>query len=78
MREENLLPVSDGTLFKFELPLTLQALTEESPQRPKDEVIAWLNDGTIGKFQYIFDMGDLVGISFEREEDAVQFKITWL
>lgn len=79
MRSENILPNhSDGMSFKFELPLTAQTLTEDMPQRPRQDIIEWLNEVPEGRFQYIFEMGDLWGISFERESDALQFKLTWL
>ncbi len=63
---------------KFKLPLVDQNITDDPPQRPKQEIINWLNEVPAGRFMYIFELGDLWGISFEREDDAVQFKLTWL
>lgn len=79
MKRENLLPIEDPSItYSFELPLTAITLTEDLPQRPKDDIIKWLNEVPTGKFKYIFEFGDLWGIAFELENDAVHFRITWL
>lgn len=80
MKSENLLPVATNSdsLFEFRLPLTAQTLTSNLPQIPIAGILHWLDTIPQGRFQYIFDLGDLQGISFEKEEDAIQFKLTWL
>lgn len=79
MRKENLIqthPLLDP--FTYQLPLTSKTLTADTPYQPRQDVVNWLNESLTGKFQYIFDLGDLWGISFEKEEDALLFKMTWL
>ena len=79
MRVENLIPVhAESVSFEFKLPLTATILTEDAPHRPLQDIINWLDTSPQARFQWIFQLGDLTGIAFEREDDAVWFKTTWL
>ncbi|NJO63344.1 MAG: hypothetical protein HC836_35565 [Richelia sp. RM2_1_2] len=79
MKSDNILSDNpNDQTFIFQLPLTAQTLTETMPSRPRQDIVDWLSTTPTGKFQYIFELGDLWGISFENEEDAIQFKLTWL
>jgi hypothetical protein len=70
--------VDNKLRFAYEFPLARHTLTNEMPPLPLPEVIEWLNECPEGRWSYIFDLGDIWGVSFEKEEDAIHFKMRWL
>lgn len=70
--------VENTSRFEFDFPLKRDTLTQENPQIPIPEIVEWLNECPEGRWSYIFDLGDIWGVSFEKEEDAVLFKMRWL
>lgn len=70
--------VENTSRFEFDFPLKRDTLTQENPQIPIPEIVEWLNECPEGRWSYIFDLGDIWGVSFEKEEDVVLFKMRWL
>ena len=64
--------------FKHTVPLTHRTATNESPQQPKKEVAEWLKTFPTGKFKYNVHGSEVESVSFELEDDAVHYRLTWL
>ncbi len=65
--------------FHFRSPdmMTSHNPKEWPSQQSTEKMHEWLNNSK-GDWQYIFEMGQLWGVGFYNETDAMAFKLRWL
>ena len=62
----------------YEFPFISPAMmSTDLPQAPTKEMALWLEENSIDKWGYIYEMGDLWGVGFYDAADAMAFKLNW-
>lgn len=67
----------DSPRWPHEFYFRVDQMTSTLPQTPLVPVQQWLMSKPTGKWGYVFELGDLWGVGFERKEDADLYRADW-
>lgn len=68
--------VAEQPKFNYVVSLTHRTTTSECPQNIRQEVFYWLDTQLFGPYRINFN-GEPESISFESEDDAAHYRLTW-
>lgn len=64
-------------IYEYEFSHKKGHVTEDFPRRLTYEMANWLDSNIKGKYAIIRELGDIWGISFQKKNDALLYRMRW-